>query len=249
MRQRNGRGFTLIEMMVVILIIMILAGILFRVTLLIQEKMARSRCVYELEQLQNALNEFYAEYGSYPPVSFVEYEYEAHSINTQSRYFMDTFMPAHNNPEEPDTFFADQRRDVGTWPWSSPSHSDWALGYRYGLVSFLYNRARGQPEPTPGSPGCWYDMDTDRDIDAKASWAHYIDDIGPDGLGYRRHDPPASMESIQPYSNSVAGLIDPWGRSYNYQCRPPFIRYRLWSVGPDGADGTSDDVHHGAWSE
>jgi prepilin-type N-terminal cleavage/methylation domain-containing protein len=245
-RRKLGRAFTLIEMMVVILVIMILSGILFRVTRLIQDRMARSRCVYELEQLQNALNEFYSEYERYPPVSFVEYEYEAQATNTQSRYFRELFLPAHNDPEDPDTFFPDQRRDVGTWPCSD--HRDWALGYRYGLVSFLYRRARGQVYAR-GTRGCWYDQDTARDLDAKDSWHHYIDDIGPDGGGYRRHDPPTGMESIQPYSNEVVSLYDPWGRTYRYQCRPPFIRYRLWSAGPDGVDGTDDDVHHGRYSE
>ncbi len=248
MRRNRGtwRGFTLIEMMVVILVIMILSGILFRVTKLMQDKMARSRCVYELEQIQNALNEFYAEYGSYPPVNFVEYEYEAQSTNTQSVYMMRVFLPAHNNPEDPATFFPDLRRPSGTWPWSS--HADWALGYRYGLISFLYPRDQGQSYAL-GTRGCWYDMDTPRDVVAKASWAHYIDAIGPDGAGGRRHDPPAGMESIQPYTNYVASLHDPWGGTYRYQCTPPFIRYRLWSAGPDGDDGTGDDVHHGRFSE
>ena len=48
-------------------------------------------------------------------------------------------------------------------------------------------------------------------------------------------------------SNALSGyvadlrLVDPWNRSYMYD----FIenaQYRMWSYGPDGSDGTSDDI-------
>jgi general secretion pathway protein G len=34
---------------------------------------------------------------------------------------------------------------------------------------------------------------------------------------------------------------DPWGRPYQYELMGP-EQYRIWSWGPDGADGTEDDV-------
>lgn len=49
------------------------------------------------------------------------------------------------------------------------------------------------------------------------------------------------------FSNTMSGyvadlrLVDPWNRSYMYD----FVdnsQYRLWSYGPDGADGTPDDI-------
>jgi len=34
---------------------------------------------------------------------------------------------------------------------------------------------------------------------------------------------------------------DPWGNPYQYELLTP-DEYRIWSWGPDGADGTEDDV-------
>lgn len=38
--------------------------------------------------------------------------------------------------------------------------------------------------------------------------------------------------------------IDPWQRSYQYRCPPTNNQadYDLWSLGPDGRDGTDDDI-------
>ncbi len=49
-----------------------------------------------------------------------------------------------------------------------------------------------------------------------------------------------------PYIKSADGLIDPWGHSYRY-CVPSVhypgrFDFDLWSVGPDGVDGTEDDI-------
>jgi type II secretory pathway pseudopilin PulG len=50
-----------------------------------------------------------------------------------------------------------------------------------------------------------------------------------------------------PYVSSPDVLTDPWGKAYRYGC--PGIHnptgYDLWSVGPDGVDGTGDDI--GNW--
>lgn len=40
------------------------------------------------------------------------------------------------------------------------------------------------------------------------------------------------------------GLIDPWGNSYRYESNPPETGFVIWSTGPDGVDGTEDDVRH-----
>ncbi len=231
----NGkRAFTLIELMVVVLVIMILSGILFRLAALVQDRAARSRVVYQLQQIQNALNEFYAEYGHYPPVDFVEYEFEAQRTNMQTRYMEDTFIPSRNNPDEPDMFFPDRRvatreddRVSDRWPYAGTR--PWGLGYRYGLVSYLWPRARGQVY-TPGVRGCWYDMDTERDRDAKARWSHYLNDV-PVHTGHRGYLGGVPGYAVpMPYTNLVATINDPWDAAYRYESRPPYTRYRLWSV-------------------
>ena len=52
-----------------------------------------------------------------------------------------------------------------------------------------------------------------------------------------------------PYVTDLEDLRDGWGRRLRYQF--PGVhhpdRYDLWSVGPDGVDGTDDDI--GNWAE
>ena len=51
----------------------------------------------------------------------------------------------------------------------------------------------------------------------------------------------------EPLLRSVEALNDPWGHPYQYRCpgvRRPYS-YDLWSMGPDGKDGTDDDI--GNW--
>ncbi len=229
LRTRKGRkSFTLIEMLVVILIIIIMVGIIFRIMPLVLNKISRARANYELQQLQNALTEYFNEYGSFPPVDFVEYEYE--SPSNQTAWFRETFLPnnGHDYYHSTNTeFFADTDDRAG--------HPGWSLNYRYGLVSYLYPRRDGQRH--------WFNDDTERDARAKARWRHFIYDIGPDYGDPRYHATPPGLESQAPYSNRVASLTDPWGREYKYVSRSPYVRYRLWSVGPDGVDGTWDDVN------
>lgn len=41
-----------------------------------------------------------------------------------------------------------------------------------------------------------------------------------------------------------SGILDPWGNPYQYQTPGKSGRpYHIWSFGPDGKNGTGDDVH------
>jgi type II secretion system protein G len=59
---------------------------------------------------------------------------------------------------------------------------------------------------------------------------------------------PANEEEARrwkgPYLESEASLKDPWGREFRYEFPSPADpnTYELWSVGPDGMNGTSDDI-------
>ena len=57
--------------------------------------------------------------------------------------------------------------------------------------------------------------------------------------------PPARWDG--PYLSSKEVLLDPWERPYRYRCPGTHNdrTYDLWSVGPDGTDGTADDI--GNW--
>jgi len=268
MKTRTGkrsRGFTLIEMMVVIVIILILSGIVLKVATLAGRKGASSRAEAQLQQLANALSAYNAEYGRYPPgtgdpAENTQYEYEC--APSQTPWFRKTYLPQHNDPDKPGDFFPDiipSKSKRAGWPYDGipQAHRDWGLGYRYGLIAHLWLRANPLKLTLAGIPGIdqtgmdpkmgmqlhWYDEDTDRDIAAKKRWAVMLEGIGLDGSSWSpEHSAPASAAPAQ-WINCLARIPDPWLRDYRYICLPPYLSYDLWSVGPDGANGTGDDVH------
>ena len=241
MRRRNvsQQGFTLIELLVVVLIILVLAGMIFKVAGLIGDKAARGRAIADIQKIENALNEYYSAYGIYPPVSQNAYQYE--NVGGQPESFQ-RFLKDKNDPNQ-QPFFGDiprEPREPGD-TYAIPSKPDWYLGYSYGLVSHLYHRDRGS------QGNCWYDADTARDKAAKAKWQHLLEGLHLHVRGVAKK-PPSGMEAIQVYTNNVASIQDPWGRQYRYQCKPPFLSYKLWSAGPDGGDGSGDDINNESYS-
>jgi prepilin-type N-terminal cleavage/methylation domain-containing protein len=113
----RSTGFTLIELLMVVVVILMLSALLFRVAGLVGDKTMRAKAMADIQNLQNALNEYMAEYGTYPPTSEVAYEYE--NTNMQPP----VLVYQKKDPDNPLT--------------------DSELGYRYGLVAHLYERHRG----------------------------------------------------------------------------------------------------------
>ncbi len=109
-RRTASAGFTLIELMMVILVILLLSGMLLKISAIIRDRSERAKTTADLENIQHALNEYYAEYGRYPPVQDTEYVYE--DANLQPPSMRDSKAP----------ITADQ------------------IGYKYGLYAHLYNR-------------------------------------------------------------------------------------------------------------
>ncbi|MBQ9430991.1 MAG: prepilin-type N-terminal cleavage/methylation domain-containing protein [Kiritimatiellae bacterium] len=86
---KNSKGFTLIEMMVVVAIIGILIAGVFKLVAAAGENTKRAITAARMQRLQNALAGYHAEYGTYPPVKRVrsgdpEVEDDGDGIN-QSR--------------------------------------------------------------------------------------------------------------------------------------------------------------------
>lgn len=67
--KRTRNGFTIIEMMIVLIIITILAGFVFRMMTLAGQKNDIAETKAVIEKLSNALEGYRAEFGSYPPVA------------------------------------------------------------------------------------------------------------------------------------------------------------------------------------
>src|SRR5260221_639883 len=66
LRSSSPRAFTLIEMLTVMLIIAILAGIVLSVNGLVQNRAARARAEGEMKAISSACESYKADFGSYP---------------------------------------------------------------------------------------------------------------------------------------------------------------------------------------
>ena len=63
------KGFTLVELLVVVVVIVTLMAITFRLGSAGSDQSARARTVNRMQRLENCLSGYYAAYGSYPPVA------------------------------------------------------------------------------------------------------------------------------------------------------------------------------------
>ena len=63
-----------------------------------------------------------------------------------------------------------------------------------------------------------------------------IDNLGFPSTLQDLRSPPAGYD---PYLNKEIP-VDPWGNPYQYESDGE--NFRIWSLGPDGSDGTADDI-------
>lgn len=75
MNKRGKSGFTLVEILVVVAIILLLAGMLFRIGSVVSDRSNRARALSDMQAIANALEEYYAVHGIYPPTSGMRYVY------------------------------------------------------------------------------------------------------------------------------------------------------------------------------
>lgn len=210
-------SFTLVEMLVVITIIGILAGIIFRLMQYAQRQASKARTIAILEKVAHALNEYNAEYGRFPPVNYVAYEYE--NVSNQTPWLRDVYLEDTNNYDTKIRLFD------------------------YGLVAWLVERKRGRIRHTKLEQ--WVD-DTERDKNAKRRWSIFLDGVI-SSAGTRGYNAKWETGIDSPYSNDVATINDGYGNEIRYVSTPPYLSYRLWSIGADGVNETADDIHYATW--
>ena len=217
----SGKGFTIIEMLVVIAIILILAGIVFKLMPFAVRIGKEALTKNKLERIANALNEFKAEYGQYPPAASANYsanmDYEYENVGLQIPFLRYDHFTVH-------------------------PYSDTSVLWSYGLCAYLYKRDKECIEHKASVN--WND-DSARDKAAKEKWNPFVKGIdSQDWEGHSVYEIP----NIK-YTNSVQTIKDAWFHRIRYVCYQPYQTYKLWSAGADGVDKTPDDINWEGWDK
>jgi len=263
MKTKKRQGFTLIEMLVVVLIIVLLAGLVFRMVGAIGKGNDIAETRATIEKVSHALEEFKAIYGKYPPVPF-------YLGRQPTGYEYPTRHGWGDNAEDTaKNLVGNGRGTLSEW-----GHS--CTVYTFGLASFFMPRYNGTAERGPqafcgvnasthqmkGGVPQWTQFnsrvngklgDSDRDLNAVRRILPMLG--GKLGADNRIADPGCivTWESPRPHPLVSEGLVtnlnatfrDAWRRELHYVSMPPYETYKLWSDGPDGAEGTSDDIVSG----
>ncbi len=245
-------GFTLIEMMVVVIVISLMAMMVFKIAGLGTNQSNVAATKTKVVKVCDAIEQFYAEFGSYPPVRQYEgtqpfmYEYNATNTYDDGTYkFLD--------PGVANAISTTILHD-GT------ENADGRL-FTFGLMSFLLLRCGGDDDASGGKQAAgshqvtfrsvqWKRFNKEnryanqtptdgiRDKNAVAKWYPAIEDIVESHWIRNR-----KFGTSHTYTNLCKTVRDSWGHDLHYESSPPHQSYRVWSVGKDGQDGTSDDVN------
>lgn len=275
---RRDGGFTIIEMMIVILVIIVLSGMVFKLMGLAGAKNEEAETKAKLHKLANAVEEYRAIYGKYPPV----YNYPSEGQPVRYEYanlaYLKADAKADNYSGNPAAIL---RAQDGT------GRDLWVDGtqlFTFGLLSYFVPRykgfADGAPEEFVGGKGDedynskktihqWRshnertgknrprmsEFDRQENIDSSRKILPYLDaaldkdgkitswgilESGP--TRFREFRESKNHPVIFTYRNLHITVKDGWGNEIRYQSNPPHDTYKLWSVGPDGASGTRDDI-------
>lgn len=249
------RAFTLIEMLVVVVIISILAGIVFKLVGAGGASSDKATARRQVEQLANAIEEYRAEYGKYPPVA-------KNASGNQP--------VAYEYPLRPE--YWTRGGTAGAKSLAASLHNvkrTEATVFSFGLMSYLETRVKGRAETAPEvlfskndsfavEEHHWRSENTYRSRDTGSTSDGYIKtcpvkDSGRDVRTAKRIEPYIkdirSEGHLVPreysgnyYTNQVSTVYDPWWHQLNYKSDPPYDSYKIWSNGPDGKSGTADDI-------
>jgi len=217
-------SFTLIELLIVIVVMGVLAGLVFKLMNSADKRQKMAVCIQRLERLSHAIEEYKSEYGQYPPV---QPNVCVHGGDCRMCYMY----------ESPTNMPGSLRYDY--FKKNNDANSDL---FRYGLVAFLAVRDKGVFEHSSwtdkdgvGHPTSSYIMDLPRDVVSKGRWYKFL--YEPDSLiSGVPGGAPRTVAGIT-YTNGLDTVWSlpsmEWG-IIHYKSDPPYLTYDLWSDGPDG---------------
>ncbi len=238
----SRRGFTLVEMLVVVLIMALLMGLLVRTLGNAGKKADCAATQAKIEKVKAALEEFYAEYGQYPPVPFyngiqpVCMEYPVKHTGKWKKWsgtdFLDTYNEKTDDP-------AKRLFTLGLVAFLKPRYATVKEGSPYfnDNNSKLAGNKQWNSYTPHGGP-----EDLERDLNAVKRWEPFLDGVI-EGDEIRRGPDPKTDVGTH-HINGGRTIKDSWLNDLRYESLPPHQSYKIWSVGPNGADegGRGDDI-------
>lgn len=277
-------GFTIIEMLVVVIIIAILAGLVFKMIGAGGASSDVAKARRQVEMLANACEEYRAEYGRYPPVArYYDKEFKKLIQPVVYGYPGRGWLGGKNQSSVAEQLNAIPRTKFEEYNIKNDKE---AYVFKFGLLSFLVPRIEGHAEMAPkeffdnkttvsDDQHHWLSQNSKK-TDSDQKHLSELQSIGrrPSDWNYsdycRKEDNPRDLrvaKKIAPllkdmlrdndpshvdpygnfatYTNRHVRIVDPWGHSLRYESDPPFETFRVWSRGPDGKDGSADDISSG----
>ena len=228
-RGASRAGFTLIEMLVVIVIIAILMGIVFKLSRGVMSRNESAKEVGRVALLKAMIEEFHAEYGVYPPVPKYDGVQPVSFVGPFPKdkndfvYYAKNYAPSREHP------------------------------FQFGLLSFFVDRGEfGEQTFRPEVLGTHLgDSASDEEKKAFADWNWFNDEVN------LSEKDKAFVKRVKPILDKLKGndsyfgtgsefdenghtkgfyarVKDSWWHSYVYISEPPYTSYLIFSMGPDG---------------
>ena len=247
-RSRRNGGFTLIEMLVVIVIIVILMGVVFKLSKGAMAKSTYAREVKRLAIIRTLVEEFHAEYNIYPPIP--EYQF-----GRDFMHFDEYFPDKKKYPKAPVQPF----NFTGAYPLDGsagdlnyyPGHYSPVCDkyFVFGLMSVFVPRDHycQQAYKVAGKNHDGVNNDWRRDGNN--------DDVDISGKIQIPQKDRAFTKRVRPILQQIydcydlfvdidadnghskgftTNIKDSWGNPYFYISKPPYTTYLVFSAGPDG---------------
>jgi len=227
------KGFTIVEMLFVVLVIALLSGMVFAMVKAAAGKQAKAETRKKLEMVAGAVEEYYAEYGKYPPASGeVSYIFPT-TNNEYSITIWQDFVGA----DQVDEFFSHANNSllyhlVLRTPSLAYINAMDLQGFRGLLERDVYDfELKGHLKPDRRA---WY-TDSPREARFKERIVPSLKSI----VIAVGHDPDKQKSNL--YEGEVKAILqrkftvwDGWGNPLQYESTPPYTSYRLWSKGTGG---------------
>jgi prepilin-type N-terminal cleavage/methylation domain-containing protein len=254
-QHRRRSGFTLIEMLVVIVIIVILMGVVFKLSKGAMDKATYAKEAKRLAILRTLIEEFYAEYGIYPPVP--EYHFKKDYM-----HYADCF-PANEKPKyasiQPVDFTGaypktgdseDLRYYPGHYSVTKDTDGDY---FAFGLMSVFLDRGKycnkafsvaGENNKDVnrdwrGPNGEYNDkpeyVDGQLKVKVPIKDKAFVKRVAPIVAQIYDGNLNVWVDQDNGHSKGFTTYIrDSWGNPYFYISKPPHTTYLVFSAGPDG---------------